>query len=204
MTTDPVFTERIEGTPEDLDAAWVDGPPPPAPVVVVAYDPRWPQLYRREACRIRELLGERVIAIEHVGSTAVPGLAAKAIIDIDLTVANSADEEAYVPTLTAAGYRLTIREPNWHEHRLFKGPDTNVNVHVFSPGSPETVRHLVFRNWLREHPEDIDRYAETKRRLAHGASDIRAYTQAKNDIIDDIYRRAFAAWDGNERRGSTS
>lgn len=204
MTTDPAFTERIEGTPEERDAAWVDGPPPPAPVVVVAYDPAWARLYRREAHRIRELLGERLITIEHVGSTAVPGLAAKAIIDIDLTVANSADEEAYVPTLIAAGYRLTIREPNWHEHRLFKGPDTNVNVHVFSPGSPETVRHLVFRDWLREHPEDIDRYAETKLRLAHMATDIRAYTQAKNDVIDDIYRRAFAVWDGNGRRGPSN
>jgi GrpB-like predicted nucleotidyltransferase (UPF0157 family) len=204
VTTDPVFTERVEGTPEELEAAWVDGPPPPAPVVVVAYEPTWPQLYRREERRIREVLGDRVITIEHVGSTAVPGLAAKAIIDIDLTVANSADEEAYVPTLTAAGYRLTIREPNWHEHRLLKGPDTNVNVHVFSPGSPETIRHLVFRDWLREHPEDIDQYAETKRRLADRATDIRAYTQAKNDIIDDIYRRAFAVWDGTERSGPSN
>jgi GrpB-like predicted nucleotidyltransferase (UPF0157 family) len=193
MSTDPALVERIVSTQEELDAAYVDGPPARAPIVVADHDPGWPDLYDREQRRIRDLLGDAVVAIEHVGSTSVPGLAAKPIIDIDLVVPDSADEDAYLPALVAGGYRLTVREPNWHEHRLFKGPDTNINLHVFSPGCPETTRHVVFRDWLLTHPKDRDRYAETKRRLATGTDDIRAYTEAKNDLIDDIYRRAFAA-----------
>ena len=149
MSTDPRFLERIDSTPEELDAAWVDGPPSAVPVVLVDYDPAWPGLFHRERARLGELLGDTVVAIEHVGSTSVPGLAAKPIVDIDLVVPDSADEDAYLPRLVAAGYRLTVREPNWHEHRMFKGPDTDINLHVFSPGCPETVRHRVFRDWLR-------------------------------------------------------
>jgi len=135
-----------------------------------------------------------VVSIEHIGSTAVPGLAAKPVIDIDLVVADSADESSYVPQLETAGYRLIIREPNWHEHRCLKGPDTNVNLHVFSPGSPEITRHLVFRDWLRAHPEDRDLYERTKRSLAAKAelADVRAYTDAKDAVIDAIYARAVA------------
>lgn len=162
-------------------------------MVIVDYDSSWPGLYAREEQRIRDLLGDAIVEIEHVGSTSVPGLAAKPIIDIDLVVPDSADEDAYMPQLVASAYRLIVREPNWHEHRLLKGPDTNINLHVFSTGCPETVRHQVFRDWLRTHPEDRDRYAATKRRLAGDIADLRAYSEAKNDIIDDIYRRAFAA-----------
>src|SRR5213593_3900512 len=90
------------------------------------YDPTWPDLYAREAERIRRVLGDRVVRLEHVGSTAVPGLAAKPIIDLVLEVPDSSDDPAYVPALEAAGYLLRIREPNLFEHRLFKGPDTNI------------------------------------------------------------------------------
>jgi GrpB-like predicted nucleotidyltransferase (UPF0157 family) len=193
VVTDPRFVERVVSTPEELDAAWVGGPPPPAPVVIVDYDPGWPDLFAREQIRLCDLLGHSVVAIEHVGSTSVPGLAAKPVVDIDLIVPDSSDEEAYLPRLVAAGYRLTVREPNWHEHRMFKGSDTNINLHVFSPGCPETVRHLVFRDWLRTHPADRDRYAAVKRAIAEDAVDVRAYSEAKNEVIDDIYRRAFAA-----------
>ena len=88
--------------------------------------------------------------LEHTGSTSVPGLAAKPIIDITLAVPDSSDEDAYAPALEAAGYVLRIREPDWHEHRVFKGPDTNVNLHVFSDGCPEIDRMLRFRDWLRD------------------------------------------------------
>lgn len=181
-------------TAEELAEIWVDGPPRlTGPVVVADYDPRWPELYGREAARIRETLGERVLDLAHVGSTSVPGLAAKPIIDIDLTVPDSADEPGYLPDLEAAGYRLCIREPGWHEHRALKGPDTNVNVHVWSPGSPEAARHLVFRDWLRAHPEDRDRYAATKRELASRPWEyIQGYADAKNDVVDAIMRRALA------------
>ena len=193
MVTDPRFVERIVSTPQELDAAWVDGPPPPTPVVIVDSDPVWPDLFARERRRLCDLLGDTVVAIEHVGSTSVPGLAAKPIVDIDLVVPDSSDEDAYLPRLVAAGYRLTVREPNWHEHRLFKGPDTNINLHVFSAGCPEIVRHQVFRDWLRAHPHDRDRYAAVKRAIAAETADVRAYSEAKNEIIDDIYRRAFSA-----------
>ena len=104
------------------------------------YDPEWPRLFEREAARIRSILGDRVRRLEHVGSTSVPGLAAKPIIDIVLAVPDSADEPAYVPDMEAAGYVLRIREPDWFEHRLFKGPDTNVNLHTYSDGCAEIDR----------------------------------------------------------------
>ncbi len=187
------MTERIQSTKEELDAAWVGGPPPPAKPVVVDYDPGWPARYQREAERIRNVLGDAVLELRHVGSTAVPGLAAKDIIDIDLVVADSADEGAYLPKLVAAGYVLRVREPNWHEHRCLKGPDTNINLHVFSPGCPEVARHRVFRDWLRAHDADRDAYAAVKRRLAEIHDDVRAYSEAKDAVVDEIYARAFAA-----------
>ena len=116
--------------------------------------PAWPALYEREAARIRSLLGDRVRLLEHAGSTSVPGLAAKPIIDIELAVADSADEPAYVPDLEAGGYVLHGREPDWFEHRLFKGTDPAVNLHVFSAGSPEIDRTLAFRDRLRTDEDD--------------------------------------------------
>src|SRR6185503_17471334 len=96
--------------------------------------------------RIRALLGEHVLRLEHVGSTSVAGLAAKPIVDIVLAVADSADEPAYVPALERGGCRLVIREPTWHEHRVCKGPDTDVNLHVSTAGSPEVTRMTAFRD----------------------------------------------------------
>ena len=139
----------------------VDGP-----VQLADYDPAWPGLYEREASRIRGLLGERVLLLEHVGSTSVPGLAAKPIIDILLGVADPSDEAAYVPSMEAAGYVLRIREPDLHEHRMFKGPDTDVNLHVFAADSPEIVRMLAFRDRLRTHDSERRRYEAAKRELA--------------------------------------
>jgi GrpB-like predicted nucleotidyltransferase (UPF0157 family) len=177
---------------EEIRAVTV-GEPKTERVVIAEYDPAWPQLYAREAERIRAALGDRALAVDHVGSTSVPGLPAKPIIDIDLTVADSADEESYVFALQSAGYVLRIREPEWYEHRLFKGPDTNINLHVFSPGADELERHLLLRDWLRSHPEDRDLYASKKRELAarewkyvdHDA-------HAKTEVIVEILRRAGA------------
>src|SRR5512140_436617 len=107
------------------------------PVVLVDHQPAWPELYAREAQRIRAALGDRALVLEHVGSTSVPGLCAKPKIDIALAVVASSGEAAYVPALEDVGYRLRIRESRWHEHRLLRGPDTEVNVHVFSAGCLE-------------------------------------------------------------------
>ena len=193
MEVDPSLTQRIRNSQEEQDAAWIYGPPATSGTVnVVEYDPTWPRLFSRERQRIQQILGDTALSVDHVGSTSVPGLAAKPIIDIDLVVPNSADESTYVPQLEAAGYLLIIREPDWHEHRCFKGPDTDINLHVFSPGSPETHRHAVFRDWLRAHSDDRELYARTKLDLAsQDWSDTRGYTQAKDDVIDAIYLRAF-------------
>jgi GrpB-like predicted nucleotidyltransferase (UPF0157 family) len=159
-------------------------------ILIVDYDPHWPKLFVREANRIRSVLGSRVLRIEHAGSTSVPGLAAKPIIDLLLAVANSAKEDAYAPALDAAGYVLQIREPDWYEHRMFKGPDTEINLHVFSSGCPEIDRMLMFRDWLRSNAADRDLYARTKLALAQKEwRYVQNYADAKTVIIDEILAR---------------
>jgi GrpB-like predicted nucleotidyltransferase (UPF0157 family) len=156
----------------------------------VDYDPRWPELFAREADRIRSVLGSLALRIEHAGSTSVPGLAAKPIIDLLLVVADSAQENAYAPALEAAGYVLRIRELTWYEHRMFKGPDTDINLHVFSSGCPEIDRMLLFRDWLRSKPADRDLYAQTKVALAQKEwTYVQNYADAKTAVIDEIIAR---------------
>lgn len=165
-----------------------------AAIELAEYDPEWPRLYAREGARIRAALGPRALRIEHVGSTAVPGLAAKPLIDIVLVVADTRDEAAYVPPLEAAGYVLRIREPDWFEHRLFKGPDTNVNVHAFSDGCEEVERMIAFRDWLRAHDEDRDLYLAVKRELAAREwKYVQNYADAKSTVVRGILARAGAA-----------
>jgi GrpB-like predicted nucleotidyltransferase (UPF0157 family) len=179
-------------TENELRASLVgDAPPSSGPVVLVDYDADWPVLFRREAERIRGALGDAALKIEHAGSTSVPGLAAKPIIDVVLVVAESADETAYVPALEAVGYVLRIREPDWFEHRLLKGPDTSVNVHVFSSGCPEIERMLLFRDRLRRNASDRELYEQTKRELAK--KDWRYtqdYADAKEGVVEQIIARA--------------
>ena len=160
-------------------------------IQIVDYDPAWPRLFEREAERIQAALGDRAVLIEHVGSTSVPGLAAKPRIDILLVVADSADELAYVPALETAGYVLRIREPDWHEHRMFNGPDTNVNLHIFSPGSPEINRMLLFRDWLCANASDRQLYERTKRELARKDwKHTQNYADAKTSVVEEILARA--------------
>ncbi len=164
-----------------------------APIVLVAYDPRWPAMFDREAKRIRAALASLAIRVEHVGSTSVPGLAAKPIIDMVLEVADSSDEPAYVSDLEVAGYRLTIREPEWFEHRLLKGPVININLHVFSAGCEETARMVRFRDWLRSHAEDRERYEAVKRDLSQQDwKYVQQYADAKSSIVTEIMARANA------------
>ena len=161
------------------------------PIELAEYDPAWPEFYEREAEKIRGALGNRVRVLEHAGSTSVPGLAAKPIIDIVLAVDDSADEDAYVPPLEAAGYALTIREPDWHEHRLLKGNDPTVNLHVFSHGSDEVERMLVFRDLLRANEADRELYERTKRDLAERTwKYTQDYADAKTEVVEEILSRA--------------
>jgi GrpB-like predicted nucleotidyltransferase (UPF0157 family) len=185
-------TSREPTTDEALAAAHVGAVVPhDATVDLADYDPRWPDLFAREERRIRDALGERALALEHIGSTSVPGLAAKPRIDILLVVADSGHEASYVPSLEAAGYVLHIREPGWHQHRVLKGPDTDVNLHVFSRGSPEVIRMLAFRDWLRTHTDDRDLYLRTKRELAARRwRHVQHYADAKSDVVEAILARA--------------
>lgn len=160
-------------------------------VQIVDYDPVWPRLFECEAERVRSALGGQVLMLEHIGSTSVPGLAAKPKIDMMLVVANSADESAYVPNLEAAGYVLQVREPDWYEHRMFKGPDTDVNLHVYTLGCPEIDRVLLFRNWLRTHDSDRHLYDRTKRELARvDWKYMQNYADAKTAVVEEILARA--------------
>ena len=162
-----------------------------ATIELADYDEEWPRLFEREAARIRGALGPKALLVEHAGSTSVPGLAAKPIIDMVLVVADTRDEDAYVPQLETAGYVLRIREPDWFEHRCFKGPDTNVNLHTFSDGCEEVDRMLAFRDWLRTHDDDRDLYLEAKRELATREwKYVQNYADAKSLVVEDIISRA--------------
>jgi GrpB-like predicted nucleotidyltransferase (UPF0157 family) len=167
-----------------------------APIEIADYDPAWPGLFEREAERMKSVLGTRVVRIEHAGSTSVPGLPAKPIIDIVLEVPDSSNEAAYVPDMEAAGYVLRIREPDWFEHRLFKGPDTNINLHTFSAGCPEIDRMLAFRDWLRENAADRELYTHTKRELAgRDWKYMQEYADAKTAVLEEILARARSSGD---------
>jgi GrpB-like predicted nucleotidyltransferase (UPF0157 family) len=180
---------------EELARVTIGGPRPlQGPIEIVDYDPEWRNWFAEEEQRIRALLGERVLLLEHTGSTSVPGLPAKPLIDIAMEVADPADEPAYVPDLEAAGYVLRIREPEWFEHRLFKGPENDINLHVFPAGCAEVERMTLFRDWLREHPDDRTRYANAKLELAARPwKYMQQYADAKTAVVAEIMARAEAA-----------
>jgi aminoglycoside phosphotransferase (APT) family kinase protein/GrpB-like predicted nucleotidyltransferase (UPF0157 family) len=185
--------DEQEFTPKEEMAAARIGPLKVlgGPVILVDYDPSWPTVYEREAVRIRDALGGRVLVLEHAGSTAVPGLAAKPKIDIVLAVPDSSDEVAYVPALEAAGYVLRAREPDWHEHRLLRRFEPKVNLHVFSRGCPEIERMLRFRDHLRRDDADRRLYEETKRELAPRTwKYTQHYADAKTKVVEEILARA--------------
>lgn len=183
---------REPSTEEQIRAAQIGELAPLVGHIYIAeYDPAWPWLFQREAERIQAALGERVVLLEHVGSTSVPGLAAKPRIDVLLVVPDSANESTYVPALETVGYVLRIREPDWYEHRVFKGPDTDVNLHVFSPGCPEIDRMLLFRDWLRSNVSDRRLYERTKRELAlRDWKYTQNYADAKTTVVEEILARA--------------
>lgn len=176
---------------EELAAVRI-GPPEVlnSQIYLAPYDPQWPRLFELEAARIRAALGERVLVLEHVGSTSIPGLSAKPRIDIILGVADSAAEASYVPLLEAAGYVLRIREPDWHEHRVFKGPDTDINLHVFTVGCGEINRMLGFRDHLRADAADRLLYERKKQELAGQTwKYTQHYADAKSEVVEEILGR---------------
>ncbi|WP_447136917.1 GrpB family protein [Micromonospora sp. LZ34] len=198
----PEVTQRFHGTAEQLAAALVgEAPRTWQSIVIEDYDPAWVDRFAAASSLLNDALRGQIVGLEHVGSTSVPGLAAKPVIDIDLLVEDTTEEDRYLPALERIGYRLVLREPWWHGHRMLVSTAEDVNLHVWPREAPEPVRHRLFRDWLRSHPEDRELYAATKRRLArdtaHRPGD---YSLAKNDVIDAIYGRIFAAT-AEESRG---
>jgi GrpB-like predicted nucleotidyltransferase (UPF0157 family) len=160
-------------------------------VYLAPYNPAWPSLFIQLKKRIQEELTDDVLLLEHVGSTSVPGISAKPIIDIVLAVADSSDEASYVKRLERIGFQLRIREPDWHQHRMLKFSDPDANLHVFSVGCEEIERMLLFRDWLREHADDKLRYEYKKQELAARTwKYTQNYADAKSEVVQEILARA--------------
>jgi GrpB-like predicted nucleotidyltransferase (UPF0157 family) len=183
----PGLTDFADPPVPEGVSPYVTGAGPRLDVRVVEPDPAWPT----------QALGPVVVGVEHVGSTAVPGLPAKPVLDLDLRVTDPDDEGAYLPPLEAAGFALIVREPWWYRHRMLRGSDPDVNLHVYGPESAESARQRLFRDWLREHPEDRDRYAAAKRAAsAESAAEgehVQQYNARKEAVLRGVYARIFAA-----------
>ena len=157
-------------------------------IKVVPPDPTWPAKFAVERETIVTALGVKAVRVDHIGSTSVPGLAAKPIIDIGLSVLDVDREEDYLPDLIAAGYQLRVREPG---HRMVRTPDLGVHVHVCTAGSDWERRQLLFRDWLRYDQSDRAAYNSLKNQLAQEDwPDMNAYAEAKGPLITEITARA--------------
>lgn len=171
-----------------LDAVLIGGRRPVARVEIVDYDSRWPLRFERERERLQQALAGRARRIEHIGSTAVPGLAAKPIVDILVTVEHVDNDEELVSALEAAGYELRVREPG---HRMVRTPERDVQVHVWGDDAVEVERYLLLRDRLRRSARDRALYERTKRELAQRPwDDINYYAEAKSETIAAILARA--------------
>jgi GrpB-like predicted nucleotidyltransferase (UPF0157 family) len=190
LTSSPGTTTPL--TEDQIVAATVgERKPFNSTVYLAPYDPAWPSLFNRLKKQIREALGDKILLLEHVGSTSIPGLSAKPIIDLVLVVEDSSDESSYVKPLENKGYILRIREPDWYEHRLLKPPDVGGNLHVFSAGCEEIEQMLLFRDWLRNNTGDRLLYEEKKRELAARSWKYRQnYADAKSEVVQEILARA--------------
>ena len=166
------------------------------PIVVVDHDDEWPERYRLVRERIRAALGAAALGVEHIGSTSVPGLAAKPIVDVLVTVQDVEDEAAYVPPMEGAGFVLRVREP---EHRMFRTPARDVHVHLYEPDHEAVSAYLDLRDWLRVDADDRALYERTKRRLATRTwTDMNEYADAKTDVVLTVLGRA-RAWRASQR-----
>lgn len=187
LTADPVQASHLD---ELLDAVLLGGRRPVF-VTIVDYDPNWPGRYEIERHRLQGALGGLAQRVEHIGSTSVPGLAAKPVIDVLVEVEDPDDEGRYRPPLEEAGYLLRVREPR---HRMFGTPARDANVHLWPAGSPEAAEYLVFQDWLRAQPADRRLYERTKRALAGRTwPDMNYYAEAKGPVVAEIRQRAAEA-----------
>jgi GrpB-like predicted nucleotidyltransferase (UPF0157 family) len=163
-------------------------------IILVDYNPRWPEKFRKHAEMIERALGTKALSIEHVGSTSVPMLASKPIIDILVVVEDSGDEANYLPALLEAGYVLRVREPDWHQHRMFRTPEQDVHIHAFSAGCDEVKRQIAFRDRLRTNVDERLLYESVKQKLAkEDWPDMDAYARAKSEVVEQITGRGLQA-----------
>ncbi|KIW39925.1 uncharacterized protein PV06_08494 [Exophiala oligosperma] len=169
-------------------------------LTIVESNPAWPQRFLDIKTRIEAALGSTAVAIHHAGSTSVPGLPAKDIIDVDLVVKDSMDEGSYVAALESLGFVFLIREPDWYQHRFFFDEENRpnayfINLHVWGPDCPEVERHRIFRDWLSKSPKDLQLYANVKRECASASEaageSMEEYTLRKGKAIQEIMDRAF-------------
>lgn len=157
-------------------------------LLVVPYDIRWPERFELQRRIIDVALGGTDVTVTHIGSTSVPGLAAKAIIDVLVTVADITAEEDYLAPLLGAGYELRTREPG---HRMVRTPERDVHVHILEHSDPRGADYLLLRDRLRTNAADRELYAKTKHALAaQDWPDMNAYADAKTDVIEAIKGRA--------------
>lgn len=195
MLTPEEITDFTPISPPVGAHPWVQGQGPSRDISIAEPDPTWPSIFERLASNIRRTLGDVALSVEHVGSTSVPDLPAKPIIDVDITVRDPEVEDSYIPALVALGLVHSVREPWWHGHRALRGADPRCNVHVFSPTSPEVVRHRLFRDWLREHPDDRAVYAAEKHEACDATNaeggHVMDYNARKEEAVHAIYDRIF-------------
>lgn len=184
------MTQRDDDDLDGLLDSVLIGGREPRDVRLVEYSPAWPARFEAERRRISEAIPEVARRVEHIGSTAVPGLAAKPIIDILVTVDDPDDEGTYVPPLEGAGYVLRVREPG---HRMLRTPEREVHVHIWAAGGDEERRYLRFRDRLRSSAADRAEYERVKRELAGRWSDTNYYARAKTPVIERILAAAEAA-----------
>lgn len=162
-------------------------------IEIVEYDPAWPVRFEREATRMREILGDNVVSIEHVGSTSVPGLAAKPIVDVCPVVSDMDDGETCAELLQRSGYYRSEKDrgDDWIELGRTADDGQEFNVHVRPRDSEAVRKYLLLREYLRDHPRARDEYARVKRTAAERyPRDISKYTREKSAVIESIVQKA--------------
>ena len=179
---------------------WLNTRKAPSKMTIVEPNPAWPQRFLDTKARIEGVLGSTAVAIHHAGSTSVPGLPAKDIIDIDLVVKDIKDEDSYAGGLESLGFKFLLREPAWHEQRFFVDEGDRpgaypINLHTFGLDCPEVEKHRIFREWLSKTPNDLQLYAKVKRESAAASEaageSMKEYTLRKEQTIREIMGRAY-------------
>lgn len=165
-------------------------------VIVTPYQSSWPEAFQEEKEQLKTIFGDRLLAVHHIGSTSVPGLSAKPILDI-LPVVDSLDGiEAFDAAMEQIGYEAKGEFGMSGRRYYRKGGDNRTHhIHLYADGNPEIMRHVVFRDYLRQHPEEVEAYSTIKERLAHQyPEDISAYIAGKDSFVKTMEQRALAWW----------